>query len=113
MWYSSMMSSTAPHGVSSIIEQRPSQWSRVILRRVRRSGLCSPLLFYHMQGLWAREYYQYFPFVVPAVLWLVWSRWPSRVPSVPSRVYSTATAKIAVLGAGCFLGLHRLSGRRG
>jgi exosortase len=35
----------------------------------------APLALPHLRGLWQQEQYQYFPFVLGAVAWLLYSRW--------------------------------------
>lgn len=40
----------------------------------------APLMYYHLYGLWAEEYYQYFPFVIAAVAWLMYERRFSAAP---------------------------------
>ena len=45
----------------------------------------APLMSYHLRGLWQKEQYQFFPFVLAAVAWLLWSRWKEADP-VPQGV---------------------------
>ena len=44
----------------------------------------APLMYYHFLGLWAEEYYQYFPFVIASVAWFMWERWDTAEPVEPS-----------------------------
>lgn len=44
----------------------------------------APLMFFHLQGLWAEEYYQYYPFVIAAVCWFMWERWSYAEPTTDS-----------------------------
>lgn len=45
----------------------------------------APLMYFHLLGLWAEEYYQYFPFVLGAVGWFMWDRWKHAEPTTDSR----------------------------
>lgn len=46
----------------------------------------APLAILHLRSLWLREQYQYFPFVIGAIVWLLWSRWQeSDPPATPAR----------------------------
>ena len=40
----------------------------------------APLAILHLRSLWVREQYQYFPFVIGAILYLLWSRWHEASP---------------------------------
>ena len=64
----------------------------------------APLLIQHLYGLWARDYYQYFPFVIAAVVWLVWSRWPEG-PVARASGSRVAAAKLIVSVAFAFLAM--------
>ena len=35
----------------------------------------APLANLHLRSLWAREQYQYFPFVIGAIVYMLWNRW--------------------------------------
>lgn len=45
----------------------------------------APSLIEHFRVLWKLEQYQYFPFVIAAVLWLSWSRWHEATPRTVQR----------------------------
>lgn len=40
----------------------------------------APLAILHLRSLWLREQYQYFPFVIGAILLLLWTRWQEAPP---------------------------------
>ena len=63
-----------------------------------------PLLAVHFRQMWARPQYQYFPFVLACVAWLLWSRWSASRGSQPARTSTSYRAEIA-LGAVALLAL--------
>ena len=63
----------------------------------------APLMYYHLLGLWAEEYYQYYPFVIAAVAWFMWERWSHAEPTEDSRAlrvlfFSLITFGLVLLG---------------
>lgn len=73
-----MSSTTAIHSLESS-ESRLWTNPAVILGSAVLIGH-APLAYLHLRSLWLREQYQYFPFVIGAVLYLLWSRWHEAFP---------------------------------
>ncbi len=55
----------------------------------------APLVALHLRGLWQKEQYQYFPFVIGAVVWLLVSRWNEAVPQDTIRFKQLPTLLLA------------------
>ncbi len=68
-----MSSTTAIHTLENT-EQRSWSNPALILSAAVLLGH-APLAILHLRSLWMREQYQYFPFVIAAVVYLLWSRW--------------------------------------
>lgn len=99
-----MSSTTAIH---SLEDQSSHAWSNpaLILAAAMLIGH-APLAILHLRSLWMREQYQYFPFVIGAVILLLWTRWQEAPPATanPSRWLGLAeglavSAVITLLGA--------------
>lgn len=58
----------------------------------------APLMFFHFQGLWAEEYYQYYPFVIGAVAWFMFDRWRYAEPTCESKVRNSLFWLLSVGG---------------
>jgi exosortase len=71
----------------------------------------APLLYVYFQQLWSRPHYQFFPLVLAASAWFVWSRWEQRVPSGSRSLWVSRglLAASAVLLALAFLRLSTLA----
>ena len=65
----------------------------------------APLAVLHLRGLWQQEQYQYFPFVIGAVAYFLWSRW-QEAPDTPlvSGRWSRAPLAIAVVALTTLVG---------
>ena len=65
----------------------------------------APLAALHLRSLWQKEQYQYFPFVIAAILWLLVSRWREAPPSPADSRWRTlpwlilAAASFLLVGA--------------
>lgn len=67
---------TAPSPVLPSVPESPrtALSLKPILLAVALAVAVGPLLFLQGRLLWAREHYQFFPFVVAGAIWLVWNR---------------------------------------
>ena len=56
----------------------------------------TPLLIVHVRQMWSQSHYQYFPFVLAAVAWFLWSRWKEGAGTVGPRAGAAWGAEVAV-----------------
>ena len=79
---------------------RRALWSRVgvgAVVAIAAAGLAySRLIVEFFQNLWVQEYYQHFPFVLGAFIWLLATRLSEAMPRLPGEAKS-----IASIAAGC------------
>jgi len=59
----------------------------------------APLVVLHLRGLWQKEQYQYFPFVIGAIVWLVWNRWKQAPPTPDNLTGNHYFARILLAGS--------------
>ena len=70
--------------MSNLTDSPSSNKTLLIALGVGCAFAFAPLMYYHLLGLWAEEYYQYFPFVIAAVAWFMWDRWNQAEPTTDS-----------------------------
>ena len=63
----------------------------------------APLLWKHGARLLSEAEYQYFPFVIAAVIWLLWTRWKEAGDSIGPRTTAGSACEVLALGSSFLL----------